>query len=427
MRISGHRSPHHASHVEAGDQANAMTFSTEPRSPRHPARRRLLRSAAVLALCGALAGCNLTVMDPSGYIAVQQKNLIIASTALMLLVIVPVIIMTFVFGWRYRSTNNDEAAYDPEFHHSTQLEVVIWTIPLLIIIALGAMTWVSTHTLDPYRPLTRVGPEEPVPPDTVPLEVQVVSLDWKWLFIYPQYGIASVNEMAAPVNRPIAFRLTSSSGWNTFYVPALAGMIYTMAGMQPPLPAVINEEGDYRGLSGQYSGTGFSRMTFRFLGTSQGGFDEWIAKAKRDSAPLDRAAYLELDKPSEAVPVRFYGSVENGLWDAILGMCVEPGRMCSTEMHHIDRRGGAGTDSEENRRRLEYDIRRLESGDEPSGATVPASGRPARSETQPEGAMPRDQDRARGGVNEGRPAPAEGGGTPAPPQLNTAPSGPHQH
>jgi cytochrome o ubiquinol oxidase subunit 2 len=171
---------------------------------------------------GLLAGCNMVVMDPAGDVAVQQRNLIIASTALMLLVIVPVIALTFLFAWRYRASN-PEGTYDPDFHHSTQLEVVIWTVPLLIIIALGAMTWISTHTLDPYRPLGRLAPGKPVPAGTKPLEVQVVSLDWKWLFIYPELGIATVNEMAAPVDQPISFKLTSSSVWNTFYVPALAG------------------------------------------------------------------------------------------------------------------------------------------------------------------------------------------------------------
>jgi cytochrome o ubiquinol oxidase subunit II len=395
---------------------------------------RLLQGAAVLGLAVALSGCNYVVMSPSGDVAVQQKNLIIASTALMLLVIVPVIALTFLFAWRYRATNED-ATYDPEFHHSTQLEVVIWTIPLLIIIALGAMTWMSTHTLDPYRPLSRLGPNRPIAPDTKPLEVQVVSLDWKWLFIYPEYGIASVNEMAAPVDRPITFKLTSSSVWNTFYVPALAGMIYTMPGMQTQLQAVINKEGDFWGLSGHYSGSGFSRMNFRFHGVSQAGFDEWVRKARAEAKPLDRNAYLALEKPSEAEPVRYFGQVENGLYDAILGMCVEPGRMCVTEMHHIDRRGGDEANSRENAKRLDYDNRRLQQGDEAPGATVPASGRPARSETQPQGAMPRDSEGARGGVNAPQRAPDGSQGnavpgadrTPAPAQLNTAPAQRHQH
>src|SRR3954470_5708497 len=164
------------------------------RRPRGSLARQALRGAALVSASGLLAGCNMVVMNPAGDIAVQQRNLIIASTALMLLVIIPVIALTFLFARHYRASNPD-AVYDPGFHHSTQLEVVIWTIPLLIIIALGAMAWVSTHTLDPFRPLSRLGPKRPVPADTKPLEVQVVSLDWKWLFIYPEQGVASVNEM----------------------------------------------------------------------------------------------------------------------------------------------------------------------------------------------------------------------------------------
>src|SRR5215217_5802716 len=332
-----------------------------PRCPDGSLRGKSLRTLVLVATSGLLAGCGMVVMDPSGAVAVQQRNLIIASTALMLLVILPVIALTFIFAWRYRASNAD-ATYDPEFHHSTQLEVVIWTVPLLIIIALGAMTWVSTHTLDPYRPLSRLAPNKPVPADAKPLRVEVVALDWKWLFIYPEHGVASVNEVAAPVDVPISFRITSSSVWNTFYVPALAGMIYAMPGMETKLQAVMNHEGEFTGLSGQYSGSGFSHMNFGFQSLSQQGFDEWVAKAKSAGMPLDRNVYLQLEKPSEAEPVRYFSSVDDGLFNAIVGLCVTPGQMCVHEMHHIDRTGGAADASEENRRRLDYDNRRLESG-----------------------------------------------------------------
>ncbi|GJD99220.1 ubiquinol oxidase subunit II [Methylobacterium isbiliense] len=396
-------------------------------------RRHLWRGAALVACAALLAGCNLTVLNPSGDVAVQQRNLIIASTALMLLVIVPVIALTFLFAWRYRESNT-EATYDPDWHHSTQLEVVIWTVPLLIIIALGAMTWISTHTLDPYRPLARLAPNKPVPEGTKPLTVEVVALDWKWLFIYPDQGVASLNEMAAPANVPIAFKITSSSVWNTFFVPALAGMIYAMPGMQTKLHAVMNEEGTFRGRSAHYSGTGFSRMEFDFRSLSQQDFDAWVEKAKATGSALDRAAYLQLEKPSEAEPVRYFGSVEKGLYDAVLGLCVEPGRMCVAEMHHIDRSGGGGKDSEANRDRLDYDNRRLESGEEPPGATAPASGRPARGPVQPEGMQPRDQERGRDVKEPGTtPDPGRPGTPPgadqgtAPPQLQNRPTDRHQH
>ena len=396
--------------------------------------RGLLASCALVAAATLLGGCNLVVMDPAGDVAVQQRNLILASTALMLLVIVPVIALAFLFAWRYRASNPD-ATYDPDWHHSTQLEVVIWTVPLLIIIALGAMTWISTHTLDPYRPLTRLAPKQPVPADAKPLTVEVVALDWKWLFLYPEYGVASVNEMAVPANRQIAFKLTSSSVWNTFYVPALAGMIYAMPGMETKLHAVMNKEGEFRGQSAHYSGSGFSRMKFGFRSLSDQGFDEWVAKAKAAQTLLNRDAYLKLERPSEAEPVRYYGSVEDGLYAAILGMCAAPDLMCTSEMHHIDRQGGAGLEGAANRERLDYDNRRLRSGHEPSGATFPASGRPPMGSVQPEGMMPRDQHLSREGVNQPKTEPDQGQGnalpgadrSPAPAQLNNRPSERHQH
>ena len=189
----------------------------------------------------------MIVMDPAGDVAVQQRNLIIASTALMLLVIVPVIALTFLFAWRYRASNT-EATYDPEFHHSTQLEVVIWTVPLLIIIALGAMTWISTHTLDPFRPLVppraqQAGAGRRQAADGRGRRARLeVAVHLPGIRRSPR-----VNEMAAPANVPISFRITSSSVWNTFYVPALAGMIYAMPGMETKLHAVINKRGGVHG------------------------------------------------------------------------------------------------------------------------------------------------------------------------------------
>src|SRR5581483_7072020 len=177
-------------------------------------RPRVL-SLLLVPLAALLGGCAGDVLSPAGDVALQQRNLVIASTVLMLLIIVPVMALTAWFGWKYRASNKD-APYDPDFHHSTQLELVIWSAPLLIIIALGAMTWISTHTLDPYRKLDRLAAG------------QAVAMDWKWLFIYPDYGVATVNEMAAPVNRPIEFQITATSVMNAFYVPALAGMIYAM-------------------------------------------------------------------------------------------------------------------------------------------------------------------------------------------------------
>ncbi|MDB6001438.1 MAG: ubiquinol oxidase subunit [Rhizobacter sp.] len=288
-----------------------------------------------------LAGCNTVLLNPSGYIAAQQGNLIVVSTVLMLIIIVPVIALTLLFAWRYRQSNK-EAVYSPDWDHSTQLELVIWAAPLLIIIALGAITWISTHTLDPYRPLTRIDSQRLVPDGTQPLTVEVVALDWKWLFIYPEQGIALVNEMAAPVDRPIRFRITASSVMNSFFIPALAGQIYAMPGMETTLHAVINKPGEYEGFSANYSGAGFSGMRFKFHGLSSADFDRWVQTAKADGAQLDRPGYLQLEKPTEREPVRRFKSVTPGLYEAIVNRCVEANKMCMNQMMAIDARGGQG-------------------------------------------------------------------------------------
>lgn len=298
---------------------------------------RLLMIPAV----ALLAGCNWVVMNPSGDIAMQQRNLILVSTGLMLLIIVPVIALTLLFAWRYRQANT-QADYRPDWDHSTQLELVIWAAPLLIIIALGAITWISTHTLDPYRPLDRIDANRPVPEDVKPLVVEVVALDWKWLFIYPEQGIALVNEMAAPVDRPIQFKITASSIMNSFFIPALAGQIYAMPGMQTKLSAVINKPGVFDGFSANYSGHGFNGMRFKFHGLSVADFDQWVASNKASGKELTRANYLELEKPSERQPVQRYASVDPDLYKAIVNRCVEANKMCMEDMMAIDASGGMG-------------------------------------------------------------------------------------
>ncbi|KRD34852.1 cytochrome O ubiquinol oxidase [Lysobacter sp. Root916] len=303
--------------------------------------RRLLRTAALLAALGLLSGCNLVVLDPAGDIAARQGQLILVATALMLLVIVPVIALTFWFAWKYRASNRS-AKYTPDWDHSTQLELVIWGVPLLIIIALGAITWISTHLLDPYRPLDRIAAGRPVPAQMEPLDIQVVALDWKWLFLYPKEGVASVNEVAVPVDRPVRFHITASSVMNTFYVPNLAGMIYGMPGMETKLNAVINAPGEYEGFSANYSGAGFSHMRFKFHGMSNADYDRWIAGLRGSKDSLTRAAYLELEKPSEREPVRHYANVDATLYNAILNRCVDSERLCMDQMMALDAAGGLG-------------------------------------------------------------------------------------
>lgn len=305
---------------------------------------RTSRAAALPGLAAVLlglGGCDWVVMKPHGDIAAQQAQLIVTSTLLMLLIIVPVIALTLFFAWRYRQSNT-EATYTPDWDHSTRLELIIWGAPLLIIIALGAITWISTHKLDPYRPLDRIDAERPLPAGVKPLVVEVVALDWKWLFLYPEQGIATVNELAAPVDRPIQFRITSSTVMNAFYVPALAGMVYAMPGMETKLHAVINKAGDYEGLSANYSGAGFSKMRFRFHGLSDTDFDQWVARNRQQGATLDGPTYLQLEQPSEAEPVRRYAKVDAGLFSAIVNRCVDGQKMCMHQMMAIDAAGGAG-------------------------------------------------------------------------------------
>ncbi|MEF7612762.1 ubiquinol oxidase subunit II [Aquincola sp. MAHUQ-54] len=303
----------------------------------------LLKKSRGLLLLPALllAGCDLVLLNPSGDIAAQQGRLIVVSTLLMLLIIVPVMALTVFFAWRYRQSNT-RATYAPDWDHSTQLELVIWAAPLLIIIVLGAITWISTHTLDPYRPLDRIGAGRPVEPGTQPLVIEVVALDWKWLFLYPEQGVATVNEVAAPVDVPIQFRITSSTVMNSFFIPALAGQIYAMPGMETKLHAVINKPGDYEGFSANFSGDGFSGMRFRFHGMDQAGFERWVQKTKAEGGELSRQAYLELEKPSQREAVRRYASVADGLYDAIVNRCVEAGKMCMKHMMAIDAQGGLG-------------------------------------------------------------------------------------
>ena len=369
----------------------------------------------------------MVLLSPAGDVALQQRNILLTSTALMLVIILPVMILTGVFAWHYRAANT-RAKYDPGFHHSTALEVVIWSMPLLIIIMLGAITWLTTHLLDPYRPIGRTSAAKAVTEGRAsgrdeavkPITVQVVALDWKWLFFYPELGIATVNEIAAPVDVPIVFKITSQAVMNSFFVPTLAGQIYAMPGMQTTLHAVINKPGVYDGLSAHYSGAGFSKMTFKFHGLEPARFDEWVAKVKKDGAPLDRARYLALESPSEGEPVRYFSTAEPGLFDAILNMCTRPGKMCMSEMMATDRRGGAGRDSRENFERLRYDSLRRDEGKEAPGATVPGSGRPPRSEDggqgrAPAGDPPKPGEPARPGAAD--PHAGHGGHGPAPAQL----------
>jgi cytochrome o ubiquinol oxidase subunit 2 len=293
----------------------------------------------MLPLMAMLGACHAVVLDPAGDVAAQQRDLLISSTLLMLLVIVPVMAMTVLFAWKYRQSNR-AARYEPDWDHSIHLELVIWSAPLLIIIGLGALTWVGTHLLDPYRVIGRIARGRPVPAASRPLQVDAVALDWKWLFIYPEYGIATVNQLAAPIDRPIEFRITSESVMNSLYIPALAGQIYAMPGMQTMLHAVANRAGDYQGFSANYSGAGFSGMHFVFHAVDAAEFGKWVARIKDGGGALQRSDFLELERPSGDVPPRGFAAVDPALFRAILDRCVAPGKVCKSDMMAVDAKGG---------------------------------------------------------------------------------------
>ena len=256
----------------------------------------------------ALGGCNIELLHPQGSIGQQEKMLILIALGLMLLVVIPVIGLTLFFAWRYRASNL-RSNYAPKWSHSTAIEAVVWTIPCLIVAFLAVLIWGTTHTLDPYRPL---------PSTAAPVRVEVVALDWKWLFIYPDYGVASVNRLEIPADRPIDFKLTSQSMMNSFFIPELGSQIYAMAGMQTQLHLIADHPGTYPGLSSSFSGPGFSDMHFEAVATDEHGFDQWVQQAKASFQTLDKATYQALAKPSSKDPVRVYARVAPGLFDEIV-------------------------------------------------------------------------------------------------------------
>ena len=269
-------------------------------------RACFIPASTILAAC--LTGCQLEVLNPKGSVGVAEKSLIATATWTMLIVVIPVILLTLFFAWRYRASNKD-AVYAPKWSHSTAIEVVVWTIPALIILFLGVLTWRTTHELDPYKPLES---------EAKPVTVQVVSLDWKWLFVYPEYGVASVNELAFPADRPVNFQITSDSVMNSFFIPQLGTQVYAMAGMQTRLHLIADEPGDYAGVSANFSGKGFSDMKFRTLATSQKDFDAWVQKVKASSTQLSMDQYATVAQPQEKAPVQYFSTVDPKLFNNII-------------------------------------------------------------------------------------------------------------
>jgi cytochrome o ubiquinol oxidase subunit 2 len=249
-----------------------------------------------------------TVMDPKGPIATDEKQLILTAFGLMLIVVIPVIIMTFAFAWKYRA-GNKQASYAPKWDYSHKVEAVVWTVPGIIVLVLSVLVWRSTHELTPEKPLVST---------VKPIVVEVVAMDWKWLFIYPEQGVATVNRLVIPTGTPISFHITSDTVLNSFFIPSLGGQIYAMAGMQTELNLLADTAGTYRGLNTQFSGEGFSAMHFQVDATTPQEFQRWLKETKTGGLSLDSSRFKKLEVPGESEKAAYFSSIQPGLFQSIL-------------------------------------------------------------------------------------------------------------
>jgi len=271
--------------------------------------KAIRRTAALLPLF-AIAGCSHQgVLDAAGPIAAGERTILLNSVVIMLAIVIPTIVATLGFAFWYRA-DKPRGRYLPDWTYSGRVELVVWSIPILVILFLAGVIWVGSHDLDPYKPL-------PVQKNQKPVEVQVVSLDWKWLFIYPEQGVASVNQLVIPVGVPVHFSLTSASVMNAFFIHRLGSMIYTMNGMVTQVNLQADKPGLYWGQSAQYSGDGFSDMNFQTHAVAPADFAAWVAKTRGQGPALDAAAYAGLAKQSVVKRPYDYGAVQPGLFDQI--------------------------------------------------------------------------------------------------------------
>jgi cytochrome o ubiquinol oxidase subunit 2 len=269
---------------------------------------RYLLLASVLLGAATLGGCGGGVLDPHGPIASAERQIMFNSTGIMLAICIPTMLATLGVAWWFRASNT-RARYQPEFEYSGRLELLVWSIPIMTVILVGGVAWVGSYDLDPPKPIAS---------EVKPVRVQVVALDWKWLFIYPDEGVASVNHMTVPAATPISFEITSSGVMNSFFVPQLGSQIYAMSGMVTRLNLLANHAGSYRGISANYSGAGFSDMHFDVDAVSPEQFAEWVTTARNSGPLLDAQTYAELAKPSQAVAPFTYRAVTPGLFGSIV-------------------------------------------------------------------------------------------------------------
>ena len=271
--------------------------------------------AVVLIGAATLGGCTEGVLDPKGPIALAERQILLNALGIMLAIVIPVILATLGVAFWFRASN-ERARYRPNFAYSGRLEMLVWSIPAMTVFLVGGVAWVGSHDLSPRKPI--VSTVRPLGVTVRPLRVQVASLDWKWLFIYPDQGVASVNQLTIPVGTPVSLELTSSGVMNSFFVPQLGSQIYTMAGMITRLHLQADRPGTYRGFSAQFSGDGFSDMHFDADAVPDEKFAQWLNAARSAGLELDTKTYADLAKPSAAVAPFTYRSVAPGLFDSIL-------------------------------------------------------------------------------------------------------------
>lgn len=268
-----------------------------------------------------LTACHSVLLDTKGPIAFDEKRILIISVLLMLTIVVPVIFMTLLFAWRYRASNT-KSTYAPNWDNNVLIEIVCWGIPIIIIAILGTITWRSSHSLDPYKPIDST---------VKPITIQVVSLEWRWLFIYPEQQIATIDYLQIPVNVPIHFVITAEGPMNSFQIPELGGQIYAMAGMQSQLYYLASETGDFRGISANFNGEGFSSMKFMAKATSLEAFNQWISTVKQSRNPLTITAYQTVSKPNLNNNIQYFSSVSDGLFlDVVMKYMLPMSKLCST-------------------------------------------------------------------------------------------------
>jgi cytochrome o ubiquinol oxidase subunit 2 len=284
----------------------------------------LVAAALVVVINQYLGTLHIDILNPKGLIAVKEYNLLVFTTLLGFIVVIPVFAIAIFIAWRYRE-GNTKARYTPDASDNRVAETIWWAIPIVLIMVLSVVTWNSTHELDPHKPLTS---------SVKPVTIKVIALDWKWLFIYPEQNIATVNLVQFPSNTPVNFEITADAPMNSFWIPQLGGQIYAMAGMTTKLHLNATENGDYRGASANISGEGFAGMKFTARATSQADFDAWVASVKRVPHHLTDSTYAVLAAPSKNNPVAFYASTPDDLYDTILMKYMMPHPQSTDEHTH---------------------------------------------------------------------------------------------